>query len=341
VLERDRIRTGKLILWTVLEYYSKLPTMSMASALSNVFRNGPTLGPFQQRRERVATSDDEGVQNERTSSNINDDDGMEEGTFVNAITSQDSNSHTTTQQTSTETTTTSRSSLVLSSGSPEVARDNNNLPRVTLLHEPVLPMRRPRFVTLRSEYNNSINTTNNTSDSSSNSSPESQSSTQNDVESGDVSTSETDGLRRFTISAQRATVTLAELEEERELARRRSTACVLFALFILFRLWIMALQEADMGLFLVCLIGTSWTARWISHNREQEEELDRRIANYIENSNNQNSNTENGGINRNDLRLLSFQGMLFDENRLKLRMLNAKSNLLSFHFWFLVFLCLS
>lgn len=129
-----------------------------------------------------------------------------------------------------------------------------------------------------------------------------------DDENGEVE--ETDGLRRFTVSAQRATMTLAELEEERELARRRSSACVLFALFVLFRLWIAALQEGDFGLLLLCLIGTSWTARWIRYNREQEEELDRRIASYIQNSDGNNTNGGTALVNRNDLRLLSFQAQL-------------------------------
>jgi hypothetical protein len=37
----------------------------------------------------------------------------------------------------------------------------------------------------------------------------------------------------------RRTISLAELEEERELARRRSSACVLLAMFVLFRLWML------------------------------------------------------------------------------------------------------
>lgn len=115
---------------------------------------------------------------------------------------------------------------------------------------------------------------------------------------------ETVGINRFAV---RPTMTLAELEEEREMARRRSSACVLFALFVLFRLWVLALQEGDFGLLLLCLVGTSWTARWIRYNRDQEEELDRRIANYLENN-------ENGGnrneVARDDLRMLSFQAQL-------------------------------
>merc|ERR1712157_31433 len=99
------------------------------------------------------------------------------------------------------------------------------------------------------------------------------------------------------------TMTLSELEEERELARRRSSACVLMGVFVLFRLWIEAIQNGDFVLLMLCLMGTSWMARWIRHNREQEEELDRRIANYQ----NENSTTE---IDRNDLRMLSFQAQL-------------------------------
>ena len=103
----------------------------------------------------------------------------------------------------------------------------------------------------------------------------------------------------------RQTVTLEELEEERELARRRTSACILLSVFILFRLWVEALAEGDFGLLLLCLVGTSWTARFIRHNREREEELDRRIAAYVENA-------EDGTaqVNRADLRMLSFQAQL-------------------------------
>jgi Ring finger domain len=57
---------------------------------------------------------------------------------------------------------------------------------------------------------------------------------------------------------------------------------------------------------LLCLVGSSWTARWVRYNRDQEEELDRRIANYLQHS----SDAENGGSGRDDLRLLSFQAQL-------------------------------
>lgn len=101
------------------------------------------------------------------------------------------------------------------------------------------------------------------------------------------------------------TVTLSELEEERELARRRTSACVLLAVFVLFRLWIEALRNGDVFIMMLCLFGTSWTARLIRHNREHEEALDERIRVYLENAD---PNTTE--IDRNGLRFLSFQAQL-------------------------------
>lgn len=95
-------------------------------------------------------------------------------------------------------------------------------------------------------------------------------------------------------------MTLQDLEEERELTRRRTSVCLLLGFFLLFRLWIEALQQADFGLLMLCLVGTSWCARYIRHNREREEELDRRIQNF----------SENGGDEAPDLRMLSFQAQL-------------------------------
>lgn len=99
-------------------------------------------------------------------------------------------------------------------------------------------------------------------------------------------------------------MSLRELEEERELARRRTSVCLLLGVFLLFRLWIEALTQADFGLLMLCLVGTSWCARYIRHNREREEELDRRIAAYMENNNGENAE------GRPDLRMLSFQAQL-------------------------------
>jgi hypothetical protein len=106
----------------------------------------------------------------------------------------------------------------------------------------------------------------------------------------------------------RRTYTLADLEEEREMARRRTSFCVLFAVFILFRLWIQAVATGDFFLLMLCLMGTSWTARFIRHTREREEELERLIADY-------NDGGEDGGSNPNervdrDLQPMSFQAQL-------------------------------
>lgn len=104
-------------------------------------------------------------------------------------------------------------------------------------------------------------------------------------------------------------MTLADLEEQRELSRRRSSACVLLAVFVLFRLWIECLQKRDPMLLLLCLLGTSWTARWIRQNREREEELDRRIEAFLQNSNNGNEGNEEV-MDRNEYARLSFQAQL-------------------------------
>ena len=47
-------------------------------------------------------------------------------------------------------------------------------------------------------------------------------------------------------------IKMEDLEEERELARRRTSGCVLIAGFVLFRLWIQAVANSDFGLLLLC-----------------------------------------------------------------------------------------
>jgi hypothetical protein len=105
----------------------------------------------------------------------------------------------------------------------------------------------------------------------------------------------------------RRTFTLADLEEEREMARRRTSFCVLFSIFILFRLWIQALDTGDFFLLMMCIMGTSWTARFIRHTREREEELDRLIADYNDNGGENGANGERMEV---DLQRLSFQAQL-------------------------------
>ncbi|KAL3938261.1 MAG: hypothetical protein SGBAC_006784 [Bacillariaceae sp.] len=111
--------------------------------------------------------------------------------------------------------------------------------------------------------------------------------------------------RRSSTNLRSSRFSLEDLEEERELARRRTSGCVLIAAFVLFRLWIQAVSTSDFGLLLLCLVGTSWTARFIRHNREREEHLDRLIVEYNENGGGAN---ENGGGG--DMRILSFQAQL-------------------------------
>jgi hypothetical protein len=104
-------------------------------------------------------------------------------------------------------------------------------------------------------------------------------------------------------SGRRPRLTLRDLEEERDLVRRRTSACVLFSAFILLRLWIQAVVSGDFGLLLLCLVFTSWTARFIRHTREREEELDRLISEYDENE-------EENTLNDARLRRMSFQSQL-------------------------------
>jgi len=115
-------------------------------------------------------------------------------------------------------------------------------------------------------------------------------------------------------------VTLSELEEERELSRRRSGVCFLICTFILFRMWIEAIFNSDFALYLICMILTSWAARWLRYNWEREAELDRRIEEYWnthnnthnngdDTNNNQEGNAERG-MPRSDLQMLSFQAQL-------------------------------
>jgi len=97
---------------------------------------------------------------------------------------------------------------------------------------------------------------------------------------------------------------LRQLENEREAVRRRTSICLLLAIFFLFRLWVEALTRADVIYLMLCMVLTSWCARYIRHNRELEEELDRRIANY------ENDDEDSDRFNRPELRMLSFQAQL-------------------------------
>jgi len=112
---------------------------------------------------------------------------------------------------------------------------------------------------------------------------------------------------RTTSASRRRTVrgfTLRDLEEERESVQRRTGGCVLISSFILLRLWIQAVMTGDFGLLLLCLVFTSWTARFVRYTREREEELNRIINEWDENS------EEEPSINDPHLHRMSFQSQL-------------------------------
>jgi hypothetical protein len=110
-------------------------------------------------------------------------------------------------------------------------------------------------------------------------------------------------------SSRRPRISLRDLEEERDIVRRRTSVCVLLSSFILLRLWIQAVFSGDFGLLLLCLVFTSWTARFIRHTRDREEELDRMIANFDE-TNTTNDDDVAGTANDARLRRMSFQSQL-------------------------------
>merc|ERR1711865_1278576 len=100
--------------------------------------------------------------------------------------------------------------------------------------------------------------------------------------------------------------TLRDLEEEREIVQRRTGACVLLSSFLLLRLWIQAVMTGDFGLLLLCLVFTSWTARFVRYTREREEELNRMINDWDENAEEEESTSANDPR----LRRMSFQSQL-------------------------------
>jgi len=122
-----------------------------------------------------------------------------------------------------------------------------------------------------------------------------------DAESPGATTalSTTPSRRRTTRS-----LTLRDLEEEREIVQRRTGCCVLLSSFVLLRLWIQAVMTGDFGLLLLCLVFTSWTARFVRYTREREEELNRMINEWDETSD------EEPSVNDARLRGMSFQSQL-------------------------------
>jgi hypothetical protein len=115
------------------------------------------------------------------------------------------------------------------------------------------------------------------------------------------------GAETATTAPRRRTArgfTLTDLEEEREIVQRRTGGCVLIAGFILLRLWIEAVISGDFGLLLLCLVFTSWTARFVRYNREREEELNRIINEWDETS------EDEPAVSDFRLRRMTFQSQL-------------------------------
>lgn len=106
---------------------------------------------------------------------------------------------------------------------------------------------------------------------------------------------------------------LLELQEERELRRRRQSTCTLLVIFILFRLWMEALVEGSPGLLIFCVVLTSWAIRWIRFRRDREDEIDRNIEEYVRQGRMPELRAAAGGEGstaETDLSLMSFQAQL-------------------------------
>jgi len=121
--------------------------------------------------------------------------------------------------------------------------------------------------------------------------------------------SETESARPSTRSSSRRRafrgLTLRDLEEEREIVQRRTGGCVLISSFVLLRLWIQALMTGDFALLLLCLVFTSWTAKFVRYTREREEELNRMINEWEEGA-----EEEPSLVNDPRLTRMSFQSQL-------------------------------
>lgn len=120
-------------------------------------------------------------------------------------------------------------------------------------------------------------------------------------------TGEASGTQTTRSSSRRRTfrgLTLRDLEEEREIVQRRTGGCVLVSSFILLRLWIQALMTGDFGLLILCLVFTSWTAKFVRYTRDREEELNRMINEWDENAD------EEPGVSDRNLARMSFQSQL-------------------------------
>lgn len=109
----------------------------------------------------------------------------------------------------------------------------------------------------------------------------------------------------------------SQIRTERHIRHRRQHTCTLLLIFLLFRLWIEAILQKDVGLLFLSIMGTTWTYRWWTSRRQEEDEYDRQIE---ETSNARNAATASARRNEGtpdaasafdpDLGLMSFQAQL-------------------------------
>lgn len=105
----------------------------------------------------------------------------------------------------------------------------------------------------------------------------------------------------------------SQISVERQIRHRRQSTCTLLLLFLLFRLWVEAIIQKDLGLIFLSTMGTTWTYRyWCS--RREEEEYDRQIEEnprVASNSGERETNHSDAASTFDpDLGLMSFQAQL-------------------------------
>lgn len=104
----------------------------------------------------------------------------------------------------------------------------------------------------------------------------------------------------------------SQIAAERHIRHRRQSTCTLLLLFLLFRLWVEAIIQKDVGLLFLSTMGTTWTYRWWSLRRAEEDEYDRQIEENGRNTSETNAEGQSDAASTfdPDLGLMSFQAQL-------------------------------
>lgn len=102
---------------------------------------------------------------------------------------------------------------------------------------------------------------------------------------------------------------MVNMNEERELMRRRNFACNAVLIIVLARLWAQAIFNSDPSLLIMCLFTTSWAVKWIRMRHAAEQAMDRRIEQFYS-SNSETTAPRNRAIDGLELSLMSFQSQL-------------------------------